>query len=76
MPLLEFDYGVLRAYRKRHRLKQSDVAKLMNCTGATISRWELGIVPITAEDLCRLAEIYNIENMSTFFVRTSKETVK
>ncbi len=66
--MIFLDYGVLKSYRKKMKWKQSDVAKKMNCTAATISRWELGITPITAEDLARMADIYEIKDMREFFV--------
>ncbi len=50
-------------WRKRNRVRLSDVAKYSNCSISTISRWENGIINISNE----LLEKYNeyIEKFNT-----------
>lgn len=39
-------------------LKQSDLAKLLNCSPTTISNYEVGIRDIDSTTICRLCEIF------------------
>lgn len=68
MDMLEFDFGSLRKFRKQKHLKQADVGKYMHCTGASISKVELGLCRLSVDDLARLANLYEIENLNVFFV--------
>lgn len=49
----------LRAWRSSHSLNQSEVGELLEVTNVTVSRWELGLVPIprTVELALRYLEI-------------------
>ena len=67
-----FDANRLRELRKKNRLKQEDVARMLGCSTSMISRWELGSTPITADKLARLIEIYHDENIADFFIQTHK----
>lgn len=67
-----FDFGKLRWLRRKQHLKQADVAKMMHCTSASISKAELGITRVDANDLARLADIYGVRDMNTFFVERIK----
>lgn len=40
-------------------LKQSDLAKLLNCSPTTISNYEVGIRDIDSATICRLCEIFD-----------------
>ena len=68
--MIRFDHELLRDIRKRNGLKQADVAEKLHCSGATISRFELGDTKITAEDLASLLSIYHEDSADQFFVRT------
>lgn len=46
--------------RKKLRLKQSDVAKALNVSVATYSRYELGEFKPDMFKLCKMADIYNV----------------
>ncbi len=66
--MIFFDYGLLRKYRKAHGWRQADLAKRLHCSAATVSRWELGNTPITAEELARIIELCQVKDVGDFFV--------
>ena len=70
--MIVFDANRLRELRKKNRLKQEDVARMLGCAPSMISRWELGSTPITADKLARLIAIYHDENVADFFIQTLK----
>ena len=39
-------------------MKQPDLAKLLNCTAVTVSRYEVGVRDIDSATICRLCEIF------------------
>ena len=49
----------LRDIREDHDLKQIDLAKLLNVTQQTYSRYESGEISIDKNSLIKLAEFYN-----------------
>ena len=49
----------LRDIREDHDLKQSDLAKILNVTQQTYSRYETGEISIDKESLIKLAEYYH-----------------
>ena len=49
----------LRDIREDHDLKQSDIAKLLNVTQQTYSRYETDEISIDKESLIKLAEYYH-----------------
>ena len=51
-------YERLKNLREDNDLKQKDIAKLLNCTQVTYSRYELGERIIPIESLKILAEFY------------------
>ena len=67
--MYRFNFGRLRQLRKKKKMYQRDVATKMGCTASSISKVELGETAITAEDLARLASIYEDDRMSDFFVQ-------
>lgn len=67
--MYRFDFGRLRQLRKKKKMYQRDVAKKIGCTASSISKAELGETAITAEDLARLASIYEDDRISDFFVQ-------
>lgn len=69
MIMLEFDFGSLRQLRKRKHMKQAEVGRYMHCTGASISKIELGLCRLSVDDLARLANLYEIDDLNVFFVK-------
>ncbi len=67
--MIFFDYGLLRKYRKAHGWRQADLAKRLHCAAATVSRWELGSTPITAEELAHIIDLCQVEDPGDFFVK-------
>ena len=67
--MLEFDPGVLRQLRRSHRMKQADVAKALCLTPACISKHENEESRVSAEDLAKYAELYQV-NANVFFKET------
>ena len=49
----------LRDIREDRDLKQTDIAKILNVTQQTYSRYETGEISIDKNSLIRLAEFYN-----------------
>lgn len=50
----------IRELREARGLKQSDLGKIMNCSGMTISRYELGQHEIDSATINRLCEIFDV----------------
>lgn len=48
----------LRALRFSKDMRQSDLAKLLNCAPITVSRYETGERDIDSETICKLCEIF------------------
>ena len=69
---MNFDYGTMRRWRKKKGLSQTDLAKALDVSTATISRCELGLSPISASLLARLASHFG-ENIDEAFYRTIAE---
>ncbi len=74
--MIEFDNGKMREWRKAKGLKQSEVAREIGCTPTTLSRWELGLSPITAEMLARLASLYGYSTEAAFYRSIANGTVQ
>ena len=49
----------LRDIRENRDLKQADIAKLLNVTQQTYSRYETGEISIDKDSLIKLAQYYN-----------------
>lgn len=64
-----FDFDRLRQLRKQKKMHQKDVGAQLGCTASSISKIELGETAVTAEDLARLANIYDDKNLADFFVQ-------
>lgn len=62
-----FDFSKLRELRKDNHLTQKAAGKLVGCTGPTVGRWERGEISITVEDLVKIADIYKVNDFSSFF---------
>lgn len=69
--MIKFDPGVLRQLRRSHKLKQTDVATALCLTPACISKHENEESRVSAEDLARYADLYQV-SANVFF----KETLK
>ena len=50
----------IKEIRERNGLKQSDLAKKMNCTTTSISRYESGEREIDSETINRICDIFNV----------------
>ena len=48
----------IRELRAIRGLKQSDLAKLLNCSNTAISNYETGFRDIDSETICKLCEIF------------------
>lgn len=53
-------HNILKQLRKSHNLSQEDVAKVLNTTVSTISRYETGEREPNLESLCILADFFNV----------------
>jgi transcriptional regulator with XRE-family HTH domain len=51
---------ILRELREDHDLKQSDVAKIINCATYTYQRYEYGVLLIPIDKLIVLADFYDV----------------
>ncbi len=51
----------LKRIRQRKDLNQEDLAKALNYSQQTISKWELGITSPDPEAIQKLAEIFNVK---------------
>ena len=67
--MLFFDHTALRDVRRTRHLKQSDVAKLIDCTPATIAGYENGNIKISASRLAELIELYQVDPSKLFITR-------
>lgn len=50
----------LKKIRLEHNLKQEDIAKVLNIDRSAYSGYEIGRSRISVNNLCRLADIYNM----------------
>ncbi|MEG1965897.1 MAG: helix-turn-helix transcriptional regulator [Oscillospiraceae bacterium] len=50
----------LKDLREDNDLNQTEIAKILNCTQACYSKWELGQRDIPISSLIKLAEFYNV----------------
>lgn len=48
----------IKELRLQRGMKQSDVAKLLNCTATAISNYEVGYRDLDSETICRLCDIF------------------
>ena len=54
-------FGVrLKELRIQKGLQQIDVAKVLNCSYVTISRWEMGVRNPSLDDIVRIANYFNV----------------
>ena len=53
-------YERIRNLREDHDLKQEDLARLLHCTQACYSNYEMGKRDIPTEVLCTLAQFYSV----------------
>jgi transcriptional regulator with XRE-family HTH domain len=53
-------HNILKQLRKSRNLSQEDVAKILNTTVSTISRYETGEREPNLESLCMLADFFNV----------------
>ena len=49
----------LKDLRLQKRMKQADLAKLLNCSPTTISNYEVGLRDIDSATICRFCEIFD-----------------
>lgn len=50
----------LRAWRNHRGLSQEQVGNILQKSYTTIGRWENGKVPLTSDDMSKLAKIYQV----------------
>ena len=53
-------YKNFREIREDNDLKQKDIAKVLNVSQNTYSQYENGVISLTAEVLCKLADYYHV----------------
>ena len=58
--MIVFDPGMLRQFRKKLKLKQSDVAEAVCKAPGCISRQENGDMRVSADDLAAYANLYGV----------------
>lgn len=54
----------IRELREDNDFNQEEVAKILNVQQATYSRYETGALEISLDDLCKLADFYNKNQLS------------
>ena len=59
--------------RIRSGLTQQQVAESIGTTKSTISKYEHGLRKVNNEHLCKMAEIYEVDPLYLFLVKTEKE---
>lgn len=64
--MIVFDPGMLRQYRRKLKLKQSDVAAKICKASGCVSKQENGGMRVSAEDLATYANIYGV-NVAVFY---------
>lgn len=64
--MIVFDPGMLRQYRRKLKLKQSDVAVKICKASGCVSKQENGEMRVSAEDLATYAKIYGV-SISSFY---------
>lgn len=50
----------IRELREKKKMKQSDLGRLLNVKDAAISKYETGKVPLTADTIIKLSEIFHV----------------
>lgn len=65
---MEFDFGKIRTLRRKNHLKQAELGERLCCSGPCVSKAELGMSAVTADNLARMADIFGIHDMNVFFV--------
>lgn len=65
-------YQKMRDLREDHDLSQQDVAKLLNVSQATYSRYESGVLDIPSISLIKLADYYKV-SVDYILGRTDKK---
>lgn len=72
---MELDLKRLKAERIANGLTQEDVAKAFGKTRAWYAKRENGFIPIGADELAKLAELFNVEisKIAIFFAKTVPE---
>ena len=53
-------YKRIRDLREDSDLKQSDIAKMLNCSQQAYSNYELGVRDIPTDILIKLSQFYNV----------------
>ena len=72
-PLIEILPKRLKMYRENAGLSMREVAKKINKTAATISKWESGEIMPYGDTLLQLCDIYNVDITSSFYGVTPYE---
>ena len=57
---------LMREYRKRARLSQADVAKIMNVDQSAVSLWENGVNRPCRKYWAKLAKVYGVPESELF----------
>lgn len=57
---------LMREYRKRARLSQADVAKIMNVDQSAVSLWENGVNRPCRKYWAKLAKVYGVPENELF----------
>lgn len=68
-----FNFGRLRMLRRKNKLTQDALGRMLGCTGSVVGRWENGETPITAEDLARISYILGEPNFQSYFYMRESE---
>ena len=66
----------LKLLRKRKRLTQEDLARLLGVSRITVARWETGQRHPTAEQLIRLSEVLGVSPEELLKANTASLTLK
>ncbi len=59
--------------RKKHKISQGDLGKMLGISNRAVSKWETGISVPSTENFVRLSEIFGV-NISYFFEEEKKTT--
>ena len=71
--LLKFVGGKIKEFRKKNKLKQSDLAEKLGISNTSVSEYERGNVNIDADTLFQIAAILNVK-VDDFFPARNEES--
>ena len=71
-----FNYNKLKELRKNRDILQKDLAKLLNVSVSTVSMWEVGTNQPSADDIKKIANLFNVSTDYLLDNEDSKTVIK